>query len=312
MGRRSRQKRERRMAEQKPRQVLTTVSKDKFTPSNKLAYALSCLEVIPTIVLFVVDKTPLVVIFLLVFIMVLAVYPVIYFFHTKWSRTVALIAIAVSIAIFGVFDWPKSNFQTGFFPQDGDHPKQPAPKLNSGNPAPAPLATLPPKSNTPHFRSTKKTPRPLTEPNREWGRELVSECPTDMQVFHLSDSTVSDNGGCAIQSTFPVCLIIENKTFIQRNTGGGVCINSPQPSAPNSTSPGNSAAAIVFTGPPSGSPCWHVEMLDVHVEGFSGGVRTDGNVCLTLDQSTMKNGRGSAIDIHKNTSESPMKPKQQK
>jgi hypothetical protein len=59
-----------------------------------------------------------------------------------------------------------------------------------------------------------------------YGRIEVPVCPRGMKVFHVSQWLGSGNGECNYSSSTEVCVMFEDLSFIQRGTGGGVCIRA--------------------------------------------------------------------------------------
>src|ERR1039457_5068736 len=80
-----------------------------YSPSDKLAIALTCLAGVMAIVLFLVEKTPLTVVGLLVAMVILLVYPVLHFARRPLIRGGVLILAMVGTLVFGWFVWPKNK-----------------------------------------------------------------------------------------------------------------------------------------------------------------------------------------------------------
>lgn len=193
-------------------------------------------------------------------------------------------------------------------------PSTPAPQ--DATPAvPLPSITTRPKALKPHVPSHRGTPNSAqtksagrgVSPNLTPGdkpayaREPVAICPAGYPVILLEDeSAMSDNGGCAATFTTPAaCIILRGHSYIQRNTGGGVCHvqDRPQASAPNGwlmngLGLGNSRSPI--------GDC-STRLNNVIVEGFHTGVDVLGD-CLTLSKSTLEHN-GTGVDMHQ-----PSKP----
>ena len=76
---------------------------------DKLAISLLCISLIVSVVLFLVEKTPLTVVSLLLLIVALAIYPIWHFCRANWVRlTVFVIVIAGTFAL-GRHEWPRAT-----------------------------------------------------------------------------------------------------------------------------------------------------------------------------------------------------------
>ena len=225
MGRRSRQKRERRMAEHTLPQEPSTGSRDKYTPGDRLAIALACLAGIMAIILFLVNKTPLVVIWLLAAMMAFAVYPAIHFFKSPKSRIFALVTFAAFVVLFGVAEWPKPKMK----PPQSALLSQPIPQSSPGtNPSAAQAnATAPTKPKKhpakPPVNSAKQQP-----------------CPPGSGL-DISNNTASNNGAGGIRVEGVPCLTMHGNVANQ-NKGPGIEVvpagnGKTKPATPAGTTP---------------------------------------------------------------------------
>ncbi len=82
---------------------------DKYSVSDKLAIALTCLAGAMAIVLFLVEKTPLSILLMLAAMFALLIYPTIHFFLKPSIRILVLGVCLVGIAGFGYRVWPHSK-----------------------------------------------------------------------------------------------------------------------------------------------------------------------------------------------------------
>lgn len=82
------------------------VDEGRYTTSDKLAIALACLAGIMAIVLFLVEKTPGIVVTLLTLLVALSVYPVIHFVRSILIRTCLLLCVIGVVLILGWREWP--------------------------------------------------------------------------------------------------------------------------------------------------------------------------------------------------------------
>jgi hypothetical protein len=115
-----------------------------------------------------------------------------------------------------------------------------------------------------------------------FGREQVVECPAGMGRYFLNKgSSIQDNGGCGISSTTAVCVVIEDHSFIQRNSGGGVCIAAPQ-------------GKISDHAQPQARGCSDITLSDAAITNFGGGaIASQGNTCMIGIMSKGGTGRAS-------------------
>jgi hypothetical protein len=118
-----------------------------LSPSDKLAIALTCLAGIMAIILFLVAKTPAIVVLLLIVMVGLAVYPILHFFQRGALRIVAAIVVLGVTALLGWHAWPSKNPSNPPFvevpatfvtPSATQSPSVPA------NPSPSPTAKAKP------------------------------------------------------------------------------------------------------------------------------------------------------------------------
>jgi hypothetical protein len=172
---------------------------------------------------------------------------------------------------------------------------------HAGSSHPAQPSTPVPFIGPPPPQSSKRTARKRVQseaPRGQWGREPILECPNGMPRFYSTGATISDNKGCAIQAKGPVCVMVGNQTFIQRNSGGGVCIDASQSATPP-TSDKNSAAS---------PPCVQSTLQNVRIVGMYQGISESGNNCVNFDDSTIKNTVGpAAVTV---TDKAPEKPQE--
>src|SRR5690242_15520326 len=100
-----------------------------YNTSDKLAIALACLAGVMAIVLFLAEKTRLTVIFLLLFMLALAVYPILHFAKRIGVRMAAFGLFVTGTLLFGWYVWPRNHSisasiqQTGRPPQETQQPK---------------------------------------------------------------------------------------------------------------------------------------------------------------------------------------------
>jgi hypothetical protein len=80
-----------------------------LSQSDKLAITLACLGVAAGIVLFLVEKTPIVVGVLLFCMCALLVYPLIHFLNSRWSRVVGMFVMVISVSLFGWTVFPREK-----------------------------------------------------------------------------------------------------------------------------------------------------------------------------------------------------------
>jgi hypothetical protein len=78
-----------------------------LAPSDKLAIALACLAGVMAIILFLIEKTPGWVVFLLLSMVALVVYPVLHFAKGIRARLSLLSLVAVATLAFGWSIWPR-------------------------------------------------------------------------------------------------------------------------------------------------------------------------------------------------------------
>ena len=215
------------MAEQKLLQEPTADSRNEYTVGDKLAIALACMAGIMAIILYLVDKTPSVVLSLLILMMAFAVYPAIHFFRNKLTRLIALVVFAIFVVVFGFAEWPKPQAQTsGSSLQDSEHLKQPVTKLDSSSSAPA-------RSNTVPSQPIKPLAKPSTKANKTSASALgipVAECPPNAMRIDMDNVTATGNGLCGIKVEGNVCLIMHGQAYLSGNGTGGLCADSPQQS----------------------------------------------------------------------------------
>jgi hypothetical protein len=83
-----------------------------LSESDKLAIVLACLAGIMAIVLFLVEKTPAVIVFSLLAIVLLAIYPILHFVGAFYLRIVAAVLIVGGTVVFGIYVWPKRETTT--------------------------------------------------------------------------------------------------------------------------------------------------------------------------------------------------------
>jgi hypothetical protein len=172
-------------------------------------------------------------------------------------------------------------------------PSTPAPDKPEPPPTDAPKGIVSPNVKPPHSRPREQPPEKPSVP--PYDRVEVPICPPDMQVFHVSESTVSDNGGCGYTSLTPACVIVENHSFIQRNTGGGVCIGP-------TLKPKASPSGVKMDGMALGmgrmvdGKCSLV-LYNVDIEGFNDGLSTVGpdGACIDIEKSTIQ-GNGTGVN----------------
>jgi hypothetical protein len=81
---------------------------EKYNASDKLAIALACLTGIIAIALFLVEKTPVTIVSLLLITVALVIYPVIHFFRHGYRLIAMLIFLAATLFV-GRNEWPKSS-----------------------------------------------------------------------------------------------------------------------------------------------------------------------------------------------------------
>jgi hypothetical protein len=83
------------------------VVEDEYSRSDKLALALACLAGIMAIILFIVDKTPSAIVFLLTLMGALCIYPVLHFIRNPKGRIALLSFLMIATFLFGWHVWPK-------------------------------------------------------------------------------------------------------------------------------------------------------------------------------------------------------------
>lgn len=159
--------------------------------------------------------------------------------------------------------------------------------------APTPVPVAPPKQQDKPEQPRVKPPTNPKPQKLPYGRVEVPVCPPGMQVFRVSESTISDNGGCAYTSPAEACVIIENHSFIQRNTGGGICIGTGL-NHPTTSPNGGMDGPRVFGLMPDGHCA--IVLHDFRITGFDVGINTVGpdGGCIELDKSVIK-GNGTGV-----------------
>jgi hypothetical protein len=83
-----------------------------YNTSDKLAIALACLGGVVTIILFLIEKTPVTILSLLLGMLALSIYPVLHFTKRVAWRVLALIACVISVSGLGIGVWPTKLDQT--------------------------------------------------------------------------------------------------------------------------------------------------------------------------------------------------------
>ena len=81
--------------------------------NDKLGIALACLAGIMAIILFLVEKTPITVVVLLVGMVSLSVYPVLQFIKSTTFRIVTAVCLLLGTAALGRYAWPSKNIDAG-------------------------------------------------------------------------------------------------------------------------------------------------------------------------------------------------------
>lgn len=88
-----------------------SVAKNKWNSSDRLAAALACLAAVMGIVLFWVEKTPIVAALSIVGIAALLVYPIIHFLRPRNVRILVFVAAALLVTLFGYEIWPQRKVE---------------------------------------------------------------------------------------------------------------------------------------------------------------------------------------------------------
>jgi len=122
------------------------------TDSDKLAIALACAAGVMAIILFLIEKTPLIVGLSLASMVGLAVYPIFHFFREAAFRIVAVAVMLGLAVLIGWQAWPIKK--PSFVEVSGGLSQGPVPNSNQG-PAPVPA-----QSSAPTAKTKAKTPRP--------------------------------------------------------------------------------------------------------------------------------------------------------
>ncbi len=118
---------------------------DGYSTSDKLAIALACLAGVMAIILFLIEKTPLTVVGLLVAMAALSVYPVLHFVRRINFRIALLACVAIATLALGWYVWPKSKLLSGNAGIKSTTTASTATEAPSQSPNPAPTQPTLPK-----------------------------------------------------------------------------------------------------------------------------------------------------------------------
>lgn len=80
-----------------------------YNTSDKLAIALACLAGVLAIILFLIEKTPATVLFLLLSMFALCVYPILHFAKRVVWRGLAFVGFGIGTLLFGWYVWPLNH-----------------------------------------------------------------------------------------------------------------------------------------------------------------------------------------------------------
>lgn len=103
----------------------------RYTTSEKLGIALACVAGALAIFLFLVDKTPAVILAMLVQMALLCVYPIVHFLRPIRLRAVSLALVLLSTAILGWKVWPARSTTSGSDKGAGSTTQTPQSSFNS-------------------------------------------------------------------------------------------------------------------------------------------------------------------------------------
>lgn len=217
--------------------------KEQWSKSDKLAVALFCLGAVMALVLFLVEKTPLTVGFMIFFIIGLLVFPIIHFFSAIPARVVSLILMLGIVGLFGWNVWPHREDR-----KPDTSPPQKAVGAQSPlvPPVPAPRSTQPKITSARGSISSPAqppvggpTPSPTTTgsfpPLSDAQLKVLADRPGGL-VYNIY-AEMPEGHGTAITSRDP-CITFANvvtkggdRGFVQED-GPGVCLHPIDPSAP--------------------------------------------------------------------------------
>jgi hypothetical protein len=157
----------------------------KYTNSDRLGIALTCLAGAMAIILSLVEKTPFTVIGLLLLVVALLVYPVLHFAKRSMIRVGLLICAALVTAVFGWGVWPKHKISV--------------PQITEAHPLEGQMATE--KTTT---QPTQQPIRPIkknigTKPTRQHATSNVpAPCLTPFRPGIFVTNGISENGTTAL------------------------------------------------------------------------------------------------------------------
>jgi hypothetical protein len=85
----------------------------RYSTSDKLAIALTCLAGIMAIILFLIEKSPASVVLLLLLMLGLSVYPILHFITGSSMRVAAFVIFGIVVVLFGWREWPRQATAVG-------------------------------------------------------------------------------------------------------------------------------------------------------------------------------------------------------
>lgn len=80
---------------------------EKWTWSDKLAIALTCIGAAMALILFVLEKTPLTIAVIIACVAALLIYPILHFVPSRKYRILFILVMIVAVCLFGWCVWPK-------------------------------------------------------------------------------------------------------------------------------------------------------------------------------------------------------------
>jgi hypothetical protein len=158
----------------------------RLSGSDKLAIALACLSAAMALILFLIEKNPLIVSLTVFCIAALLVYPIIHFLPSRRFRIPALIVMIVLVCVFGWAVWPKKTQLVRTEPS----PSQPPPVSSTSdfNRPPSTSAPTPGTSTKP--KATLKAPEAKQAPSAS---SSGTNSPAIGSITQGSESAVSVN-----------------------------------------------------------------------------------------------------------------------